>query len=136
MRPILFRGKDKETGEWIYGDLIHDCAVYLGQKREVYSVFVYGEGAIEIDPDTVGQYIDHKDNNGEDIFEGDILDRLPVSDVGPITKPLRGVVVWSNEDSSYFVKDKNGATALSIYGAKESEVIGNIYDNPKLLRGE
>ena len=76
MREILFRGKRKDNGEWVKGDLRQDkdlgksyisgwnyytdCA---GAEREPFEH--------EVIPETVGQYTGVTDIFGDKGFEGD-----------------------------------------------------------------
>jgi len=73
MREYKFRGKAKATGEWVYGDLLHvDSRMCIIPNINVDDIDV---GKLEVDPETVGQYIgvyDKSDNNKE-VYEGDIL---------------------------------------------------------------
>ncbi len=70
-REILFKAKYKNTGKWLYGDL------FTGLNDEMYiSTFVKIGTTTKaqvkmIDKNTICQFINQKDKNGEKIFEGD-----------------------------------------------------------------
>ena len=68
-----YRGKRKDTGEWICGDLIHRHI--WGRTDFVIRVSDSGFGVYEeyeVDPDTVGLSSGIPDKKGKDIFDGDI----------------------------------------------------------------
>lgn len=123
MREILFRGKRVDNGEWVEGSLIHQTKFY-GDPVDHYHILYDGEfhidyyGSAEVIPETVGQFTGLLDKNGKKIFEGDIV-RLYCG--------IRGTYVMHILDIRHgFRPFENRVT--------EIEVIGNIHDNPELLK--
>jgi hypothetical protein len=118
MRKIEFRGKRTDNGEWVYGGFTPDA---IGHPRITVKD---GDGLLfpEVVPKTLGQYTGNNDKNGVNIFEGDIvLD----------SRGCRTVVEYVNGgfhscDDAYSIG----------YYAPMLLVIGNIHDNPELLRGK
>lgn len=83
MRPIKFRGKRKDNGEWVYGDLIQTSKHKDGHIHTwIKPINVLGLGAIytpasaffEVIPETVGQFTGRKDKDGTEIYEDDRLE--------------------------------------------------------------
>ena len=129
MEAILFRGKDLKTKEWCFGGYYHsplwrgveDDRHYILPTRDVY----YEDLAvIEVDPETVGQYVCREDINRKKIFTGDIVKTysrgMYLSD--------KLLVVVSDD---CFTEDGLGRVwpQDTIY----VEVVGNVYDNPELV---
>ena len=131
MREILFRGKRTDNGEWIYGDLMQnvDCIKIREQEKDVKHI----AKSFEIDLETVGQYTDLTDKNGKRIFEGDIVHCLARMDEA-------NCVVIFEEGEFRLVPERNCKTYVTGGGYHAlrcfvKEVIGNIHDNPELLKG-
>lgn len=132
-REILFRGKQVDTGEWLYG--------FLSQSRNIKEkpailkpCIDYEENGVMmfgiVDPKTVGQFTGLRDKNGTRIFEGDI-----VSDVN--CEYDKYVVKFSDERCGFFPFAKGdgcGCCEINVLSVKFAEVIGNIHDNPELLK--
>ena len=135
MREILFRGKRLDNGEWVEGDLVH--SVYKVGDTCV-GKFGCTLGMHQVAPSTVGQYTGLTDKNGKRIFEGDIVAQNWYDYDEPRDDSF-GKVVFCEYDCSFSVMDvnKDGFMPLGRCGSYhwEVEVIGNIHDNPELLKG-
>lgn len=128
-REILFRGKSvyKEYG-WVYGDLslhVQDGIPHIFPKDGYDSPDFY-----RVIPETVGQYTGLHDNNGKQIFDGDIVSvkQGRISDKATISFEHGAFVVTPVYANVY------DATLWDYwYNDWDIEVIGNIFDNPELL---
>lgn len=149
MREILFRAKRIDNGEWVEGfysqlpkpslgatiitngDLCaEDVGDYIIVNRSrqhsnfsnAFPIEVVECEYYEIDPETLCQYTGLTDKNGKRIWENDIVD----------TPYRRFVVTYSDGVWG----DRDGvAMRESIFG-EGGTVVGNIFDNPELLKGE
>ena len=124
MREILFRGKTKETGEWRYGFVAKHK--YDFETEEVFVIEDEEGYWAEVIPETIGQFTGLTDKNGNKIFEGDIV--KATYDCGPAGEKERIVEVVFG----------SFGTNLQDWIFKEDgylpEIIGNIHDNPELLK--
>lgn len=156
-REILFRAKC--FGNWRYGSYVHFVKKPTNSRCNInYKDFIItneddGEHYYPItELSSIGQYTGLKDKNGKKIFEGDIL-----KFIAPDGTIRYFVVEWASEDRmlrplSNFVPDGNPIRISGwclnwrgyrlyptvIGGVPDNEVmeiVGNIHDNPELLKG-
>ena len=138
-REIKFRGKNKDIG-WVEGQVAYDLNEDTYIIREVEQDSSYGsEEAMlfaimwyRVDKETIGQYTGLKDENGKEIYRGDIVQGLFADQEEP---GIKGQVIYSNDQASYMVIASNNDEWELGY-LDNLEVIGNIYNNPELLGGE
>lgn len=129
-REVRFRGRRK-NGEWIYGDLIH----FSPENKE--SCMIIPKGLILHSPytnpytvkyNTVGQYTNRNDKHGVEIYEDDIVK----------TNRGIGVVRYNAHQWFYEVAEiDEPITNKRVPGGipeEDWEVLGNIHDNPELLK--
>ena len=143
MREILFRGKRYMDGEWVDGSLFID---EKKEKHEILVGYVNFRYGWEVDPATVGQYTGLT-QNGVKIFEGDMFrmddDEDEVGVIifkdGCFRLEIHGLCgTWTE---SGFEECGGGygiieCEPIDYWYIRDMEVIGNIHDNPELLKGE
>lgn len=124
MRTIKFRGKvvlGHASNQWKEGDLIQ---YHMQEDQQVYNANIRNSCGIvyAINPKTLGQFTGLYDKNGKEIWEGDIIK-------------------WKDghgKETIDYVKFTKGVFMLhyinfSIFYYPETEIIGNIHENPELL---
>ena len=131
MRTIKFRGKSILTDEWFYGDLVHSAdkkrtAILVNDKDS------YDE--CEVDPETVGQFTGLMDKNGAEIYEGDIL-KWEKDGLMYVVKFWYGMFYASVKECNEDILGGFPLHALTEYEDRKCEIVGNIHDNPELLKG-
>lgn len=123
MRTIKFRGKDA-TGQkgWVYGDLVHNMKVTATGLEPRVMV-----GGYEVVPETVGEFTSLRDKNGEEIYEGDIINCRGCKPMLEV-RFVRGVFsfLWGGD------LDDECPTGTPTH--EWAEIAGNIHDNPELLK--
>lgn len=129
MREILFRGKRKDNGEWVEGNLFAPDEV---KHRKAPTEILVGTNIVriswEVDPETVGQYTGLKDKNDKRIFEGDIVQIKDFTHGCALNykQPTSKWVVHWRKDTARFCIDY---MSLLPFDFTQSEIIGNIHDN-------
>lgn len=150
MREILFRGKPKSNNEYycfsqvwrnncrdgfVYGSLIIQadryfiCVSTVGVKMNC-CINNSTVSMIEVIPKTVGQYTGLTDKNGKKIFEGDIVKTDKFSEPNK-----QYIIKYDLQFGAFIGCDRYNLYFVTFDGdSDEFEVIGNIHDNPELLK--
>ncbi len=124
-REIKFRGK--AAGTWYFGNL---QTRKISRQQSAAWIIGYDESPmlVSVDPSTIGQFTGLHDKNGNEIYEGDIVRTLISRLNATKNKKYRNFVI--RYDAPHFW---NGFDPI-LMGPMYMEVIGNIYDNPELLK--
>jgi len=147
MRPIKFRGITFK-GDFVYGDLNNDRSggLSFNEKRWIRNNLTenssednitaywqqttkrisWRDGAAycnaPVKPETIGQFTGLCDKNGKEIYEGDIAN---------ISRLKNQLVIY--KDCKFGTQNGSSFYCLGNWDRK-FEVIGNIHENPELLK--
>lgn len=132
MRTIKFRAKDFD-GVWHYGSLVYtnilDAKIYSQTENGSLKITDW----LFVIPDTIGQFTGLYDENGKEIYEGDILkweaDNRLYAVVFNWGMFYASVEVCNQETYGGFPLN-----TLAEDNGKDIEIVGNIYDNPELKK--
>ena len=126
MRTIKFRGKTTK-GNWACGFLSR----HVG--GDIYFITTDEKRNLIVNLDTVGQFTGLYDKDGKEIYEGDIVDAWSAGGHLP-----NGIIKWGEGSAGFFIMPPKCNAVWHLVGNDENketlEVIGNIYDNPELLK--
>lgn len=147
-REILFRAKG--SGKWRYGSYLHfdkkpinDCCNNK-YKDFIVTNGMYGEHYYPItELSSLGQYTGLKDKNGNKIFEGDII-KTPRGFIGEVVfgraeeecthRLFRRMVTDVFTNYGWVFKRADGFTIAIDDEILQGELIGNVTDNPELIK--
>lgn len=131
MRTIKFRGKSIDGKEWLYGDLVSSVdkkrfAILVNDKEN------YDE--CEVAPKTIGQFTGLYDCDGNKIYEGDIV-KWEKDGLMYLVKFWDGMFYASVKECNDGIFGGFPLHTLTKHDDRKCEIVGNIYDNPELLKG-
>jgi len=112
MREIKFRAWDKsrkKMNDWTWFD-----------TEPIKILDEFNPGFIWM------QYTGLKDKNGKEIYEGDIIE-YPVAQIMGGSMNFKSVVEWENSSTW---------CGYNVLYFQKCEIIGNIYENPELIKKE
>lgn len=145
MREIKFRGKEINTDEWVFGFYTQGSFIDPNTGKETVRHIIHADFLHDVEPETIGQYTGLKDRNGKEIYEGDII-YSEFSD----RSNCHCLVGWNEEKVCFGLMDEFAFRSkqegydfpkfdslvlwnFRNYGTK-FEVVGDIHDNPELIK--
>ena len=140
MRTIKFRGKREDNGEWVYGAFypIKDEPVYfiINNCQSIdfddNSTFFNG---YKVHKKSVGQFTGLHDKNGKEIYLGDIVTyKRSVGNWTGRTMTTTHKIIFTEEINAFVMECGSSYIKLRKHWGYEYEVIGNIFENPELIK--
>ena len=140
-REIKFRGKRIDKDVFVFGDMLtgmghKKCKFYILPHLTYYPSDCNSLDGYEVISETIGQFTGLLDKNGKEIYEGDIIFSQKCDCRAILHK------VEYNEDNAMFVAKPIQGWDFDFCQIRKDwvdkygkEVIGNVFDNPELLKG-
>ena len=135
MRKIKFRVWNGKKNKWVHGP---NDEVNLFGETILLGAFMDGVNIQELNDCIACQFTGLLDKNNKEIYEGDILVE---SEHNPYSTSERSIVVVEYCGGCFCYRDTHTKKVDSLHSVlgfvekdEEAEVIGNIFDNPDLLK--
>ena len=125
MKEIKFKAWDKKIQQFIDANeiVINDGKIF--RNWQYFEDYIPDEGTIELVWAT-----GRKDKNGVEVYEGDIL-------LHPLQGKRKVFYPYSETVASYGLRNVENGMGSTLQDAHRVwEIIGNIYENPELLKEE
>ena len=133
MREILFRAKTLNGNEWVIGAGVYKSEGYTWIiTDDVTKTENRGTGSDAIIPETVGQFTGLIDKNGKKIFEGDVLQFNYTGENRGVEG--KAIVIFEYGKFGVLWSWHKEFVCLNGFANTTIEVIGNIHDNPEMLK--
>jgi hypothetical protein len=151
MKEIKLRGKTIQSKKWVYGYYFQtpltdeetnskpEDGWYLlsGRPRHCISK---NNCVYEVDPETVGEYINYKDLNNEELYEGDIIYYHRYEGcLGLGSTPVNklGVIAWNNSALGFRIQPIDTHSGKVNYGVDGEKIrtshriikVDNLYES-------
>lgn len=127
-RVIKFRAmRDDMNPSWVYGSLLYGGDIPRIQELPLFSLFTTCLKGTE------GQFTGLQDKNGKDIYEGDIV-RCSIFEREQFDEHYSGIAVevkWMDKSGGFYPFVIASGWRSSV---EDVELLGNIYENPELLK--
>lgn len=132
MREKLFKAKRIDNGQWIEGYLIYD------KSDDLYSILVdfeYSTGtcitsgnAPKVWSSSICEYTGLTDKYGQKIWENDIVE-IPAADEYYL-------IQWNDTEARWEMYNEINSLVVDFdnYWSYEVVVVGNVFNNPSLVR--
>lgn len=134
MRPIKFRGKTHGNGKWYYGSLVYSDEINAAIHFQIGSGLVKRMDWVYVIPETIGQFTGLYDCDGNKIYEGDIVE-LDKDGLMYVVKFWAGMFYASVKECNDGIFGGFPLHALTEHEDRKCKIVGNIFDNPELLKG-
>lgn len=150
MREILFKAKRIDNGEWVEGYYSPHPHPFSGFLKDFIFAPYYDkekecgyDNGYQIDVNTLCQYTGLTDKNDNKIWENDVVKKHFYTDYDACANSEEYTGKVEYLDFAWcitFEENKNKCVypifmAVEFKDAEYYEVIGNIFDNPELLKG-
>lgn len=147
-RPLKFRAWDNHAKEWLLGYELPALggfsltgeSVLLGEWADVINRFILQQKDRKPEDLIITQFTGCQDQNGKDIYEGDIVKRMAEvydfdAEDGKEISYKEQVSVIEYRFHGFWVKDEDfGWEGEDLWEWNRMEVIGNIFENPELIK--
>ena len=143
MKELKYRAHNPNLyNRWIYGSSLYKRTI-IEKNQYTLSDFwkMIEQGSFKYN----GEYTGLHDKNGKEIYEGDIVKQMDIdwdktsSDTEPVNYVMKETmrdVVTMDRFPCYWLKNEHfGYEGEDLIANEDCEIIGNIYENPELLKG-